>query len=83
MDERIYKYEVTVYKEYEGDEFVYKGVVLASSFADATSKVVKAFEYKGEYSSQYDCIICDVTIKEYLDDAGEPTDIYVFKEGEN
>lgn len=82
MGERIYKYKVTVYHESDGDEHVYKGVVLAASFALATDKVVKAFEFKGTNTSEYDCLICDVTIKEYADDAGEPTDVYVFEEGE-
>ena len=82
MDEYIYKYEVTVYQVNDGDEHIYKGVVLASSFGQATDKVVKAFEYKGERTSQYDCLICDITIKEYLDGVGDHTDIYVFKEGE-
>ena len=82
MNEHIYKYEVTVYRETDGDEHIYKGVVLASSFAQATDKVVKAFEYRGERTSMYDCLICDVTIKEYLDEAGDYTDIYVFEEGE-
>ena len=82
MNEHIYKYEVTVYRVADGDEHVYKGVVLANSFTQATDKVVKEFEYKGEHTSQYNCLICDVTIKEYLDGAGDYTDIYVFKEGE-
>lgn len=83
MDERIYKYKVTVFQEADGDEHVYRGVVLAASFALATQKIVKAFEFKGKHTSQYDCLICDVTIKEYVDDVGEPTDIYVFEEGES
>lgn len=83
MEEYIFKYQVTVYQEVDGDEHVYKGVVLASSFANATEKVVKAFEYKGEHTSQYDCLICDVTIKEYMDDAGNYTDLYVFEDDEN
>lgn len=82
MNEHIYKYEVTVYRETDGDEHIYKGVVLASSFAQATDKVVEAFEYKGERTSQYDCLIYEVTIKEYLDGAGDHTDVYVFEEGE-
>ena len=83
MDERIFKYKVTVYQEVDGDEHVYKGVVLATSFTNATDKVVKAFEFKGEHTSQYDCLICNVTIEDYADDAGGPTDVYVFEEGEN
>lgn len=82
MNEHIYKYEVTVYQAADSDEHIYKGVVLATSFTQATDKVVKAFEYKGEHTSQYNCLICDVTIKEYLDGAGDYTDIYVFEEGE-
>lgn len=82
MDEYIYKYEITVYQEADGDEHIYKGVVLATSFAQATDKLVKAFEYKGQNTSQYDCLICSVTVKEYVDEAGDYTDIYVFKEGE-
>ena len=82
MDERIYKYEITVFHETDGEEHIYKGVVLAASFALATKKVVNAFEYKGEHTSQYDCLVSDVTIREYVDDAGEPTDIYVFEKGE-
>ena len=81
-EEYLFKYKVTVYQEQDGDEHVYKGVVLATSFANATDKIVKAFEYKGEHTSEYDCEICDVTIKEYLDEVGEHTDIYVFEEGE-
>ena len=83
MDARIFRYKVTVYKEVDGDEHVYRGIVLATSFGNATDKVVNAFEYKGEHTSQYDCLICNVTIEEYLDDAGDPTDVYVFEEGEN
>lgn len=82
MDEHIYKYEIIVYKEADGDEHVYKGVVLAASFAQATDKLVKAFEFKGRTTSQYDCLICSVTVKDYLDEAGDYTDIYVFEEGE-
>lgn len=82
MDERIYKYKVTVYRTADDDEHVYRGVVLAASFALATKKIVEAFEFKGENTHQYDCLICDVTIKEYVDDTGQPTDIYVFEEGE-
>ena len=82
MEEYLFKYKVTAYHESDGDEHVYKGVVLATSFANATDKVVKAFEFKGEHTSQYDSLICNVTIEEYFDDAGEHTDIYVFEEGE-
>lgn len=82
MEKYLFKYKVTVYHESDGDEHIYKGVVLATSFANATEKVVKAFEFKGEHTSQYDCDICNITIEEYLDDAGEHTDIYVFQEGE-
>ena len=77
MNEHIYKYEVTVYRGISSDEHIYKGVVLADSFTQATDKVVKTFEYR-----EYDCLICDVTIKEYLDGDGDYTDIYVFEEGE-
>jgi hypothetical protein len=83
IEEYLFKYKVTVYQEVDGDEHVYRGVVLASSFAHATEKVVKAFEYKGTNTSSYDCEICDVTIEEYMDDAGDHTDLYVFEEGEN
>ena len=83
MKEYIFKYQVTVYQEVDGDEHVYKGVVLASSFTNAVDKVVKGFEYKGEHTSQYDCLICDITIKEYVDEAGNYTDIYVFEDDEN
>lgn len=82
MDERIFKYEITVYQESDGDEHVHKGVVLATSFAQATDKLVKAFEFKGEYISKYNCLICSVIVKEYVDEAGDYTDIYVFEEGE-
>ena len=50
MDERIFRYKITVYKEVDGDEHVYRGVVLATSFGNATDKVVNAFEYKGEHT---------------------------------
>lgn len=83
MEKYLFKYKVTVYHESDGDEHVYKGIVLATSFTDATDKVVKAFEFKGEHTSQYDCLICDITVKEYMDEAGEHTDIYVFEEGEH
>lgn len=82
MEEYLFKYKVTVYKEQDGDEHTYKGVVLARSFAHATEKVVEAFEFKGTATSAYDCYICDVTIKEFLDEGGEHTDLYVFEEGE-
>ena len=82
MNEHIYKYEITVYQESDGDEHVYKGVVLAASFTQATDKLVKAFEFKGQNTSAYDCLICNITIKEYVDDAGDYTDIYVFEEEE-
>ena len=82
MTEYLFKYKVTVYQEQDSDEHIYKGVVLAHSFASATEKVVKAFEFKGKNTSAYDCEICDVTIKEYLDEGGEHTDLYVFEEGE-
>lgn len=82
MEEYLFKYKITVYHESDSDEHVYKGVVLATSFSNATDKVVKAFEFKGEHTSAYDCEICNVTIEEYRDDAGEHTDIYVFEEGE-
>lgn len=82
MEEYLFKYKVTVYQESDGDEHIYGGVVLATSFGNATDKVVKAFEFRGEQTSQYDCYICNVTIEEYMDEAGEHTDIYVFKEGE-
>ena len=83
LNKHIYKYEITVFQESDGDEHVHKGVVLATSFAQAMDKLVKAFEYKGKHTSQYDCLICSVTIKEYVDEAGDYTDIYVFEEGEN
>lgn len=82
MEEYLFKYKVTVYQAADGDEHIYKGVILAHSFANATKKVVEAFEYKGTKTSEYDCIICDVTIKEYLNEGGEHTDLYVFEEGE-
>jgi hypothetical protein len=82
MKEYLFKYKVTVYQESDGDEHVYRGVVLANSFAQATTKVVNAFEFQGTYTSEYDCAICNVTIEEYLDEAGEHTDLYVFKEEE-
>ena len=82
MEEYLFKYKVTVYQAQDGDEHVYRGVVLASSFANATEKVVKAFEYKGTNTSAYDCEICDVTIEEYLDEAGEHSDLYVFTDDE-
>ena len=82
MEEYLFKYKVTVYQEQDGDEHIYKGVVLATSFGNATDKVVKAFEFRGEHTSQYDCYICNITIEEYMDDAGEHTDIYVFQKGE-
>ena len=82
MEKYLFKYRVTVYQESDSDEHIYKGVVLANSFAKATEKVVNAFEYKGAHTSAYDCAICDVTIEEYLDEGGEHTDLYVFKEGE-
>ena len=82
MEKYLFKYKVTVYKAQDGDEHVYRGVVLANSFAQATEKVVNAFEYKGTHTSEYDSVICDVTIEEYLDEGGEHTDLYVFKEGE-
>lgn len=82
MREYLFRYKVTVYQEADGDEHIYKGVVLAHSFANATEKVVKAFEFKGTNTSAYDCEICDVTIKEYLDEGGQHTDLYVFEEGE-
>ena len=82
IEEYLFKYKVTVYKAQDGDEHVYRGVVLANSFAQATEKVVNAFEFKGTNTSAYDCEICDVTIKEYLDEAGEHTDLYVFTDDE-
>lgn len=82
MEEYLFKYKVTVYQAQDGDEHIYKGVVLANSFSQATEKVVEAFEYKGTATSEYDCEICDVTIEEYLDEGGEHTDLYVFAEGE-
>ena len=82
MEEYLFKYKVTVYQESDGDEHVYRGVVSATSFGNATDKVVKAFEFRGKDTSQYDCYICNVTIAEYMDEAGKHTDIYVFKEGE-
>ncbi len=82
MEEYLFKYKVTVYQEQDGDEHIYKGVVLANSFAQATEKVVNAFEFKGENTHAYDCEICDVTIKECFDEGGEHTDLYVFEEGE-
>lgn len=82
-EEYLFKYKVTVYEEVDGDEHVYKGVVMANSFAQATKKVVEAFEFKGTSTSEYDCEICNITIEDYYDEAGEHTDIYVFKEGEN
>jgi hypothetical protein len=83
IEEYLFKYQVTVYHESDGDEHIYRGVVFAHSFAHATEKVVEAFEFKGTSTSAYDSIICDITIKEYLDEAGDHTDIYVFEEGEN
>lgn len=82
MKEYLFEYKVTVYQAADSDEHIYKGVVLAHSFASATEKVVEAFEYKGTKTSAYDCEICNVTIKEYLDEGGEHTDLYVFKEEE-
>lgn len=83
MTEYLFKYKVTVYQEQDSDEHIYKGVVLAHSFASATEKVVKAFEYKGTKTSAYDCEICNVKISEYLDEGGEYTDIYVFNDDED
>ena len=82
MEEYLFKYKVTVYKEQDGDEHIYKGIVLANSFAQATEKVVNAFEFKGISTSAYDSIICNITIEEYFDEAGDHTDLYVFAEGE-
>jgi hypothetical protein len=82
MKEHIFKYEVTVYHNYTGDERVYKEVVYATSFANATKKVVTAFTFKGVANSTYDMDVCDIKIAEYLDEGGEHTDIYVFNEEE-
>lgn len=83
IEEYIFKYKVTVYEAADGDEHVYRGVVLANSFAHATEKVVDAFAYKGTNTSAYDCEICDITIEEYLDEAGNHTDLYIFKDDED
>ena len=82
VEEYLFKYKVTVYQAQDGDEHIYKGVVLAGSFAHATEKVVKAFEFKSTTTPAYDCEICDITIAEYLDEAGNHTDLYVFTDDE-
>lgn len=78
MTERIIKFKITVFQEYDGDERVYEGVVMARDFSDAVQKLIKEFSYHDEAKKDVDCIVCDVYVEEYLDNAGNHTDIYVF-----
>lgn len=72
----LYKYEVTIYKHKDGDEEVCKGVVIGKNFGDATNKVVKAYEYYGTETDEYDVEICDITISPVIDNEGKIDCIY-------
>lgn len=76
----LYKYKITVFNHRDGDEAVYKGVVMAKNFSDATDKVVKAYEYYGTETDEYDVEVCDITISPVIDNEGKVDCIYEFEE---
>jgi hypothetical protein len=78
MTERMIKFKITVFQEYNSDERVYEGVIMARDLGDAAQKLFKEFSYHNETKKNVDCIVCNLYVEEYLDDAGNPTDIYIF-----
>lgn len=78
MTERMIKFKITVFKEYTDDEHIYEGVVMAKDLGDAAQKLFKEFNYHDKAKKGVDCIVCDIYVEEYLDNVGNPTDIYVF-----
>lgn len=75
---RVWKYKLLIYDEHLGDEYQAEGVVFAKSYADAARKLDDGYTYI-DVNGEYGTIICEMTITEYLDEAGEPTDIYQTK----
>lgn len=78
MTERMIKFKITIFREYDDDEHAYEGVVMARDLGDAAQKLFKEFSYHDEAKKGVDCIVCDIYVEEYLDNVGNPTDIYVF-----
>ena len=72
---RAWGYTVVYYDEYSGEEKVCHGVVFAKSMAKATKKLHKAYHYE-DPNKKYSTCVDSITVEDYCDEGGEPTDIY-------
>lgn len=75
---RVWKYKLIVYDEHLGDEYPAEGVIFAKSYADAAGKLDGAYSFI-DFNGEYGTYICNMTIEEYLDNGGDPTEIYEIK----
>lgn len=74
---RAWDYTVRYYDEYSGEEKEYSGVVFAKSMAKVTKKLYKAYHYE-DPDKRFSAYVSSITVEEYCDDGGNPTDIYEF-----
>lgn len=72
---RVWEYALLIYDEHLGDEYWAEGIVFAKTYADAARKLDDNYTYI-DANGEYGTTICKMTITEYLDEAGAPTDIY-------
>lgn len=77
---RAWDYVVVYYDEYSGEEKVCRGVVFAKSMAKATKKLYKAYHYD-DPNGKYGAYVASITVEEYCDEGGNPTDIYEIASG--
>ena len=75
---RAFEYKMTLFNECIDDEYDVEGAVFAKDFTDAVKKLEKAYTYD-DPNHKHSTVICDLSVKEYFDPAGEPTDIYETK----
>ena len=75
---KAFEYKMTLYNHGIEDEYDVEGAIFAKNFLDAVKKLEKAYAYD-DPTDEHTVEICDIYIKEYLDPAGETTDIYETK----
>jgi hypothetical protein len=75
---RAFEYKMTLFNESVDNEYDVEGAVFAKNFGDAIKKLEDAYTYN-DPNHKHGVEICDIYVKEYLDPAGEPTDIYETK----
>ena len=77
---RAWDYVVEYYDEYSGEEKVCRGVVFAKTMAKATKKLYNAYHYD-DPNGKYGAYVASITVEEYCNEGGDPTDIYEIASG--